>query len=303
MQYLRCLFLTPEEALSRERVRNEIAREKLSGARLQRAGEEEHYEAEVKHLNDELQAKRDSFAAVARPLLTEYDDVFLAQHYYQEVSNILEGHVRVMSQLADRELEGYGYVGKRLVGAGLHLEALRVRLARGEPFRRELSAALRGASSPDLAVVAAPLMAVGDRGVPPPAALRATGFDLARAVEAAGSGPARGPPRGWLDLLKFRTSLSPTMLEMRQAQARRAAAHFLAHVEKGEYRQALDVAETIHAEAMREGVPNAELLDSAFTAFRNTVLPALAADMFLRYSRASLDSARYACVEKMLMEE
>ncbi|KEG15444.1 hypothetical protein DQ04_00071120 [Trypanosoma grayi] len=300
MQYLRSLFLTPDEALSRERVRNEIALENLAKARLQLRSEEDRLEKEVAELDNELQAKRSALAAVARPMLNEFDEVSLAQHYYQEVSNIAASHLRIVSQLADRELGEFGYVSKKLISVGLNYEVLKLRMASGGPFRSELSTVLKDAESDDLTLIAAPLQRV--MNIPPAAAVRATAFDLARAIEEAGKGPAREPVRGWLDFLKFRTSFSPTMLEMRQVRARRAAARFLGHVEQGEYHLAMGVAEEIYTEARREVVANEALLTIAFEAFRNNVLPNIASDVFSRYARASLDASRYACVEKMLKE-
>lgn len=303
MHYLRSLIFTPEEVFSRERVRNEIAREKLSRERLHRKREEADYDAEKGRLDDGVRAKREGFAAAARPLLDEFDNTSMAQHYYQEVSNTVASHLRIVSQLADRELSEFGYVSKKLISIGLNCEALKHRMAGGAPFARELSTVLKDSESDDLSLIAAPLHRVGV--VPSAAAVRATAFDLARAIEeeAGGGNLPREPVGGWLDRLKFRTLFSPTMLEMRRVRARRAAESFRSHVECGEYRKALELVEDIYADANREGgVANAELFESAYAAFRETVLPTIASDIFLRYSRASLNASRYACVEKLLKE-
>ncbi|RNF09402.1 hypothetical protein TraAM80_02200 [Trypanosoma rangeli] len=302
MEYLRSLFFTPDVAFSRERVRNEIARGNLSTARLQCKNEEEAHAAEVKRLDDELREKRESFAAAAKPLLEEFDDVSLAQHYYQEVSNIVTSHLHVVTQLAEREFSEFGYISKKLISVGLNLEALKCRMASGAPFQEELNTALKDTESSDLSIVATPLHQV--QCIPPAARVRATAFELARAIEEAGKGTRlQEPVRGWLDLLKFGTSFSPTMLEARQVEARRAAKQFLGYIEGGEHHKALSLAEDVYARANREvGAANAALLEQAFEAFRNTVLPMIASDVFLRYARASLDASRFACVEKMLKE-
>ncbi|ESL09999.1 hypothetical protein TRSC58_02273 [Trypanosoma rangeli SC58] len=302
MEYLRSLFFTPDEAFSRERVRNEIARGNLSTARLQCRSEEEAHAAEVKRLDDELREKRESFAAAAKPLLEEFDDVSLAQHYYQEVSNIVASHLHVVTQLAENEFNEFGYISKKLISVGLNLEALKCRMTSGAPFQKELDTALKDTESSDLAIVATPLHQV--RCIPPAARVRATAFELARAIEEAGKGARlQEPVRGWLDLFKFRTSFSPTMLEARQVEARRAAKQFLGYIEGGEHHKALSVAEDVYVKASCEvGAANAALLEQAFGAFRDTVLPMIASDVFLRYARASLDASRFACVEKMLKE-
>ncbi|RNF26545.1 uncharacterized protein Tco025E_01148 [Trypanosoma conorhini] len=302
MDYLRSLFFAPEEAFSRERVRNELARESLSRAKLQRRSEEEAHAAEMERLDDGVRGKRESFAAAAKPLLEEFDDVSLAQHYYQEVSNIVASHLHVVTQLAERDFSEFGYVSKKLISVGLNLEALKSRMTSGAPFREELNTALKDAESSDLSIVAAPLRHV--QSVPSAASVRATAFELARAMEEAGKdGPLQEPVRGWLDLFKFGTSISPTMLEARQVEARRAAKQFLGHVERGEHHKALGLAEEVCLKASRgAGAADAALLEQAFEAFRDTVLPTIASDIFLRYARASLDASRFACVEKMLKE-
>ncbi|KAF8277009.1 hypothetical protein TcBrA4_0125630 [Trypanosoma cruzi] len=302
MYYLRSLFFTPEEVFSREHVRNEIAREKLSRAKLQRKSEEEAHMAEMERLDNELRGKRELFADAAKPLLEEFDDVSLAQHYYQEISNIVTSHLHIVSQLADREFSEFGYVSKKLISVSLNLAALKCCMMGGVPFERELNTLLKDADSSDLSIVATPLCHV--QSIPPAANVRATAFDLARAIEEVGKdGPTREPVRGWLDLFKFRTSFSPTMLETRQIEARRAAKQFLSHIERGEHDKALFLAEDAYVKVGHEvSAANAVLLESAFGAFRDTVLPVIASDVFLRYARASLDASRFACVEKMLKE-
>ncbi|RHW72957.1 hypothetical protein DPX39_040008700 [Trypanosoma brucei equiperdum] len=300
MQFIYSLFTPSERLLSREMVRNEIARTKLSAARLQHEAEKEFMEKEMQKIDNEMRAKEESYAAQAKPLLDDFNDISLAQHYYQEVGTTLASQVHLVSQRVERELEEFGYTSKKLISVGLNYEALKRKMKAGLPFNEELSAVLKDAESEDVNLVAAPLKYINS--IPSPAVVRVTAFNLGRAIVEAGKAPAAEPVRGILDFFKFRTSLSPTMLVSRQLRALKSEAEFLRFVERGEYHRALSLAEDVYAGLKREGVKDAAVLDEAFGAFRRTVLPTVAGDMLLRYCAASLCAARFACVENMLKE-
>ncbi|KAG8349108.1 hypothetical protein TRVL_00060 [Trypanosoma vivax] len=300
MNVLKSIFMPAEKALSEEMVRNESARLQLSSARLQRKMEETNFNSEVKKMDESLRVKQENFATSAKPMLDEFNSVSLAQHYYQEVLNTVASQSHLVSQIAEREFGQYGYISKKLVSFSLHFEVLKRRMTAGEPFNRELSRVLHDADSEDLNLVAAPLKQVDT--IPSQAAARATAFDLAQAIMESGKAPAQEPVRGWLDLLKFRTSRNPVTLQQREASARRAAEALISYVKQGELHQALRHAEAVYGEMQHLGLANSLLLDNALVAFKEAVLPNIAADMLLRYSRASLNACRYACVEKMLSE-
>lgn len=295
-------FSDPKDALAFEHARNEEARSKVAAARLQHSSEEREFEDQMAAMDDEIKRKRDSYAARAKPMLAEFDDIAISRHYYEEVINAVSGQESMVEMMRERELGEFGYMSKKLISVSLNFEALKGKLKAGAPFERELASALEDAESADLNLISAPLKAFASQGVPKPAAVRATAFDLARAIEETGKAPVQEPVRGWLDLLKFRTSFSPTTAEQHQARARRTALSFMHHIEMGEYPSALEVADGVFAHVKEEKDATHEFFNSSYENFRKTVIPAIASDIFLAYAQSSLDASRYACVERMLKE-
>lgn len=295
-------FSDVEEALSAERARNEAARAKLSATRLKYNGEERELEAQVNRLDGEIKAKRETYARKAKPMLVEFDDIAISQHYYQEVSNSITAQEGVLDEMSQRELGEFGYISKKLISVSINFEALKQQLLSGKPFSDELRAALEDAESDDLFTMAAPLASFADSGIPRSPAVRAMAFDLARAIEETGKAPVQEPVRGWLDFFKFKTSFSPTAAELNQARARRTALSFINKIEMEEFSEALEVADEVFRNVRREKDASFAFFNSSYQSFRETVIPKVASDIFLAYAQASLDAARYACVERMLKD-
>lgn len=295
-------FTDPDDALAAEKARNEEARAKLAAARLEHSGEERVFDSQMSRFDQQLKDKRDAYAATAKPMLEEFDDIAISQHYYSEVSSLVKGQESMMEMIRERELGEFGYMSKKLISVSINFEALKKKLTAGQPFAGELSSALADAESADLDMMSAPLRAFAASGVPNATVVRATAFDLARAIEETGKAPVQEPMRGWLDLLKFRTSFSPTTTEQHQARARKTALSFMQHIEMSDYPKALEVADGVSRAVKREKDATHEFFASSYEGFRKTVVPVIASDIFLAYAQSSLDASRFACVEKMLKE-
>lgn len=292
-----------QDALAFERARNEEARAKVAAARLEHSAKEREFEEEMAKLDEEIRRKRDAYASAAKPLLAEFDDIAISQHYYQEVMNSVTGQVPMVDMLRERELGAFGYMSKKLISVSLNFEALQTKLRAGMPFVKELSSALDDAESADLDLMSAPLKAFAPNGVPKPEVVRSAAFNLARAIEETGRAPVQEPVRGWLDLLKFRTSFSPSAAEQQQTRARKEAALFMEHMEMGEYPSALEVADGVYQNVRAEKDATYEFFNTSYESFRKAVIPVIASDVFLAYAQSSLDASRYACVERLYKEQ
>lgn len=295
-------FRNAEDALTAERVRNEQARADLAEARVAHADEVRRIDKEVALLNADLKRKRNTYAKVAQPMLEEFDEIAIAQHYYQEIANTVEGHTEMTGNMHQQELHQFGYMSKKLISVATNFESLRNAITSGKPFANQLNAALQDAESEDLELISLPLHSYAETGLPTPTHIRATAFDLARAIEETGKAPVQEPLRGWLDFMKFRSSFSPTAAELNQIRAKRSSAAFISHVEKNEYSAALSVARDASEHVHKENDSSAEFFELSFRNFYSCAMPTVAAEMFLTYAHASLNASRYACVEKSLAE-
>lgn len=295
-------FSDPEEALAAEKARNAEARARATEVRLQHSQEEREFKEKVEQLDGRIKTQRDAYARRAAPMLKEFDDIAISQHYYQEVGNSVTAQESFVDQMSQRETQQFGYMSKKLISVGLNFQALRLQMQSGQPFARELKAALDDAESDDLKVMSAPLQAFADRGVPKPTLVRAAAFDLARSIEETGKAPVQQPVRGWLDLLKFRTAFSPSTVDQNEVRARRTAAQFTRFIEQNEYASALALAEEVDKWTRNEHDASINYFNNSYKSFRHAALPAITAEIFLAYAAASLDASRFACVEHMLTE-
>ncbi|EPY30837.1 hypothetical protein STCU_03866 [Strigomonas culicis] len=226
----------------------------------------------------------------------------MAQHYYSEVSNIVSSQEGMVEQMASKETAEFGYTSKKLISIALNFETLKAQIKQGNPFRSELSATLEDAESEDMNLMSRPLLLFADKGIPGPSFVKAAAFDLARAIEDTGKAPAQEPVRGWLDLLKFRTSFSPSAAQIRQLESHKRAHQFTHHIEMEQFLEALNVAQDIHNEINASNDSKAAFFEESYNNFVACVAPSIASDMFIRYTHSSLDALRYACVERMLKE-
>lgn len=208
----------------------------------------------------------------------------------------------MMEHLRERELEEYGYIGKKLASVSLHFEALRNRMHSGRDFSNELSAALEDAESDDVRLVAAPLQPFAKQGIPRLSDIQVTAFNLACAMEQMGKATVRAPTRNWLDWFRVETWHSPADLERYRNRAQQAARTFSQHITSGQFAEAIAMAEDVVHGAHEQHDAAAEELDAALMMFRHTVVPTLAANIFLSYASASLNASRFACVESLLKE-
>lgn len=295
-------FSSADDALSAERARNAETRMKLSQARLKHSEAERNHNKEMRLFDKEIKRKRDAYAQEAKPMLAEFDDIAMAHHYYSEASNIVSSQEGMVEQMASKETAEFGYLSKKLISVALNFEALKVQLKHGKPFREELTATIEDAESEDLKLMSRPLLSFADTGVPKPAFIKAAAFDLARSIEDTGKAPTQEPVRGWLDLLKFRTSFSPSAAQKRQLESHKWANEFTNHIEMEEYLQALNVAHQIHGEINASNDSSAAFFEESYQNFVSSVTPSIASDIFIKYAQSSLDASRYACVERMLKE-
>ncbi|CAJ1023744.1 hypothetical protein Q4I30_003407 [Leishmania utingensis] len=295
-------FGNPEEALTAEKVRNAEAMTKATEVRLEHNQDEKEFKEKVLQLDKRIKAQRERYARQAAPLLKEFDDIAISQHYYQEVGNSVTAQEAFVGQMAQRETQQFGYVSKKLISVSLNLEALRQQMLSGQPFMRELKAALDDAESEDLNVISEPLRAFADRGIPKPTLVRAAAFDLARSIEETGKSPVPQPVLGWLDLFKFRSAFSPSTVGQNEVRARRTAALFTRYVEQNQYASALALAEEVDTWTRNERDSSVEYFNNSYKSFRQATLPTITAEIFFAYTTAFLNASRIACVEQMLQE-
>ncbi|CBZ30525.1 conserved hypothetical protein [Leishmania mexicana MHOM/GT/2001/U1103] len=295
-------FSDPEEALTAEKMRNAEAMAKATEARLQHNLDEREVQEKMLQLENRIKSQRERYARQAAPMLKEFDDIAISQHYYQEVGNSVSAQETFVDQMAQRETQQFGYISKKLISVSLNFEALRQQMRSGQPFARELKATLDDAESEDLNVMSEPLRAFADRGVPKPTLVRAAAFDLARSIEETGKAPMQQPVLGWLDLLKFRTAFSPSTVDQNEVRARRAAAQFTRFIEQKQYASALALAEEVDTWTRNEHDASVEYFNNSYRSFRQATLPVITAEIFLAYAAASLNASRAACVEHMLKE-
>ncbi|KPA82544.1 putative mitochondrial hypothetical protein [Leptomonas pyrrhocoris] len=296
-------FSDPEDALAAEKARNEEARAKATETRLRHSQEERDFKDKVDQLDNKIKHQREHYARQAAPMLKEFDDIAISQHYYQEVGNNVSAQESFVDQMVQREVQQFGYMSKKLVSVGLNFEALRQKMRSGEPFAQELKSALDDAESEDLIVMSAPLQHFAERGVPKPTLVRAAAFDLARSIEETGKAPVQQPVRSWLDMLKFRTAFSPSTVDQNEVRARRAATQFTRYVEQNQYAAALSLAEEAAKWTRNEKDASFEYFDNSYQSFLQAAVPAITSEVFLAYASASLNASRYACVEHMLKEQ
>lgn len=296
-------FTDPDDALTAERARNEEARAKATEMQMQHSQEERDFKAKVDRLDKRVRLQRERYATEAAPMLKEFDDIAISQHYYQEVGNSVSAQENFVDQMKQREVQQFGYMSKKLISVGLNFEALRQKMRSGEPFAQELQAALDDAESEDLTVMSAPLQHFAKSGVPKPTLVRAAAFDLARSIEETGKAPVQQPVRGWLDLLKFRTAFSPSTVDQNEVRARRTATQFTRFVEQNQYAAALSLAEEAAQWTRNEKDASLEYFYNAYQSFRQAAVPAITSEIFLAYASASLNASRFACVEHMLKEQ
>lgn len=295
-------FSDTDTALAAERARNEEARAKATEVRLRHSQEEREVAAKMLSLDHEIKAHREQYAKQAAPMLEEYDAIATAEHYYEEVANTIAAQQGLVEQISQHETQQFGYMSKKLISVGLNFEALRNQIRSGAPFQDELRAALDDAESDDLNVMSSPLQYYAAQGVPQHTVIRASAFDLARAIEETGKAPAQQPVRSWLDLLKFKNAFSPSTVDQNEVRARRKAMEFTRHIESNQLAEALAAAEEASAWVTREKDASRAYFEASFNSFRRIVVPAITADIFLAYASASLNASRYACVEQMLKE-
>lgn len=295
-------FSNPDDALAAELARNEEARTRVATTKFDYKKEQLEYQEKMDALDESVRLQREAYAKQAKPLLAEFDDIDLSQHYYQELQGSVTAQYSMMGQLSQRETHQYGYMSKQLISVGLKFEALAKQIRSGKPFAAELNAMLDDADSNDLDLMAAPLQSFAGHGIPARAVVRASAFEVARAMEETGKAPAQAATRGWIDLLKFRNAISPSTAESNQARARVNAATFLRHIEADEFPQALKVADEVLHTVQSEKDAQADAFTGVYNGFRQSAIPAVAADVFLAYTKASLDASRYACVESVLKE-
>ncbi|KAG5468876.1 hypothetical protein CUR178_01712 [Leishmania enriettii] len=295
-------FSDPENSLTAETARNAEAMVKAAELRLQHNQDEREFKDTVAQLENRVKGQREDYARQAAPMLKEFDDIAISQHYYQEVGNSVTAQETFVDQMMQRELQQFGYISKKLISVGLNFEALRQQMRSGQPFARELKAALDDAESEDLNVMSQPLRAFADRGVPKPTHVRAAALDLARSIEETGKAPMEQPVRGWLDFFKFRTGFSPSTIDQNEVRARRTAAQFTRFIEQSEYARALALAEEVERWTRHERDASVEYFKHSYRSFRHAALPAITAEIFLLYAAASLNASRMACVQHMLSE-
>lgn len=295
-------FRDPEEALTAQKMRNAEAMAKATEVRLQYHQDEREVKEKMLQLENRVKAQRERYARQAAPMLKEFDDIAISQHYYQEVGNSVSAQETFVDHMAQRETQQFGYISKKLISVSLNFEALRQQIRSGQPFARELKAALDDAESEDLNVMSEPLRAFADRGVPEPTLVRAAAFDLARSIEETGKAPLQQPVLGWLDLLKFRTAFSPSTVDQNEVRARRAAAQFTRYIEQKQYASALALAEEVDTWTRNEHDAAVEYFNNSYRSFRQATLPVITSEIFLAYAAASLNASRVACVEHMLKE-
>ncbi|CCW59867.1 unnamed protein product [Phytomonas sp. EM1] len=300
-RFMSVLFSTdPNATLSSEIVRNEEARLKLASARIEHHEREMEHESKLKALDDQIKEKREQYAKQANPLLEEFNGVAVAEHYYDEIKNFFLSQHSMAERLAKEELGNFAYISKKLISVSLNFEAFRQKLRSGRPFRKELQAVLDDAESQDLNFISTPLFAFAEDGVPRSEIVRAAAFNLAHAIEEMGKTPMQDPVRGWLDFLKFRTTFSPTTLQMNETLARGKAQVFMRHINLAEYPKALNVADEVFHNMSKEKDATYDSFLATYRSFRKAIFPHIAADIFNMYAQSSLNDSRFACVESML---
>ena len=296
-------FRDPDDALTAEKARNEEARAKAMETRLRHRQEERDLKDKLSRLDNQIKEQKERYVVQAAPMLKEFDDIAISQHYYQEVMNSVSAQESFVDQMKQREVQQFGYMSKKLISVGLNFEALRQKMRSGQPFAQELKAALDDAESDDLTSRSAPLQHFAESGVPKSTLVRAAAFDLARSIQETGKAPVQQPVRGWLDLLKFRTAFSPSTVDQNEIRARRTATQFTQFVEQNQYAAALSLAEEAAKWTRNEQDASLEYFHNAYQSFRQAAVPAITAEIFLAYASASLNASRYACVEHMLKEQ
>ncbi|CCW67159.1 unnamed protein product [Phytomonas sp. Hart1] len=301
-QWLRSFVFSadPDAVLSDRVLRNEEARLRLATARVEHQERERAHEAKLAALDHDLHAHQERYAEQARPLLQEFDDVAVAAHYYEEVKHFLISQRAMVGKLAADELGHFAYLSKKLLSVSLNFEALRRRLRSGEPFRTELQALLDDAENDELRLIAAPLFSFAAKGAPQGEAVRAAAWGLARAIEETGRAPAQEPVRGWLNFLKFRTTFSPTTVQMNQILARGRAQVFMRHMNTADYPNALKAAEEVFESLDKENEATYDTFLATYRSFRRVIFPHIAANIFDMYAQSSLNDSRFASVESVL---
>ncbi|CAD2214781.1 hypothetical protein, conserved [Angomonas deanei] len=293
-------FSSTEDALSAEKARNEEARLDIVKARVEHSDFEQATKKQIHALDSEVKKKRDGFAEKAKPLLKEFDEVGQSQHFYQQVASTIAGQEQLSDQLSKKELMEYGYMSKKLISVALNYERLREQIQAGRPFEKELAATLEDAESDNLNLIAEPLQAYKSAGIPSTTAVKASAFNLARAMEDSGKTPVQPPVNGWLDFLKFRVSFSPSAAERQLLESRKAAASFTQRVEMEDYIGALELVDSFIKKTNPFSKPSGDFFESSFRQFKASTTPVVASRMLLDYTNASLSASRLACVEDTL---
>lgn len=293
-------FCSIEESLSLDVSRNADKSVELAALKHKVAKENYYNDSKVEAANQKLTKRQEEYQQTFKPLLSDIDSLLSAEISYETISNSLESDAHLAELLLSNEANHYGYVGKKLISISLHYELLRRKILNGMPFDKELERMLKDAERPDLVLAAGPMQPFAERGVPSHTAARVEGFLLSQKIEEATKSVPLPQRKQWIDLFRFRTTLSPSDLASKRSEARKKASDFMNYIKEKDYLSALSLADEARVTLEKNDDPMLEDYRIAETAFREMVDPILATNMFLLYSNAVLTCSRFANVEKVI---
>lgn len=294
-------FTTIEEGVSEEIIRNMKGRAQLAELECtvqeEKRANQQKIDAEAKIVEN----KQKGYAEELKPLLTEFDSLSMAEHFYDTSVHSMENEAYLADALLKKEGEHYGYLGKKLASVSLHLEFLRQEIESGRPFQEALQGLLKDAEDEDLRVVAGPLQRFAPTGKPSDLNVRHAAFSLSQVISKAGSATSvEEPVNKWVNIFRFRTTVSPSKEEANCVQARKDARELMEHIRHREYAKGLEVVQRAKKELEARRDPVLEEFKDMEAKFRQQVDPIVAADVFLMYSSSWLTCTRFASVEKVI---
>lgn len=294
-------FTTIDEGLSEEKIRNSQGKAQLAELEISLQNEAIQNSKAIEAKEKLVEAKQAGYTAEVEPLLTEFDALSAAEHFYDTSSRIVENEMFLTDMILNKEVENYGYLGKKLASLSLHLEYLRQEITSGRPFHLALQGLLQDAEDADLEVMARPLQEFAAKGTPSDLNVRYAAFVLSQTMAKAGSSISEEKNvNKWLAMLRFHTTLSPAKEETNYAQARKDAKELMRHVRNKEYGKSLEIVTNGRKMLEERNDPVlAEFYDME-AAYRREVVPVMAANLFLTYGNCWLNCRRFASVEKVI---
>lgn len=292
---------TIEEGLSEERIRNSQGKAQLAQLEVSLQEEATQNTRIIEAQEKLVEAKQAAYTAEVEPLLSQFDELSAAEHFYDTSSRIVENEMYLTDMILNKEVENYGYLGKKLASLSLHFEYLRQEITSGKPFHLALQGLLKDAEDKDLEVMAGPLQNFAMRGTPSDFNVRHAAFMLSQTMTKAGSSISEEKNMNkWLAMLRFHTTLSPAKEEANYAQARKDAKRLMGYVRNKEYGKSLEIVENGRKQLEERNDPVLAEFNDMEAAYRREVIPVMTADLFLTYGSCWLNCRRFANVEKVI---